>query len=183
VLTVLLLSIALAMDAFAVSLVKGASGAARKRDALKLGATFGLAQGLMPLVGWFLGIAFASTFKMFDHWIAFVLLSVLGGRMLLEARDPGTPVTDRRALSLLNLLVAAFATSIDAAAAGITLPLLGSSIPAACLTIGVVTGALCVAGFLVGSEAGAKVGKHAEFVGGLVLIGLGLRILIEHLSA
>lgn len=180
---IFLLSLALAMDAFAVSLVKGATPDARKTDALKIGVTFGLAQGLMPLVGWLLGVTFESTFKTFDHWIAFVLLAALGVRMLIESHSVDTPTTQRDALSSLSLLVAAFATSIDAAAAGVTLPLLGVSIPAACLTIGIVTGALCTVGFIIGARAGSKIGKRAEFVGGIVLIGLGFKILIEHLSA
>lgn len=181
--TILFLALALAMDAFAVALVKGAAAHARRRDALTLGVAFGLAQGLMPLVGWSLGIAFAGGFEAFDHWIAFVLLTILGGRMIVEARDPRAPATDRNAVTPLSLLVAAFATSIDAAAAGVTLPLLGSPVVAACLTIGVVTGALCAAGFLIGARAGAGIGRRAELAGGVVLIGLGLKILVEHLTA
>jgi putative Mn2+ efflux pump MntP len=178
----LLLSLALAMDAFAVSLVRGAAGKGRKIDALILGSAFGLAQGLMPLVGWLLGVAFAETFRSIDHWIAFALLTVLGLRMIREARSKETETVARGPLSSLSLLVAAFATSIDAAA-GVALPLLGVPIPVACLVIGGVTGVLCASGYVAGARIGTKLGKKAELAGGIALISLGMKILIEHLSA
>ncbi|NNM78192.1 manganese efflux pump [Sphingomonas sp. ID1715] len=179
----LVLSLALAMDAFAVSLVRGAVGQKRTAHAIELGLAFGLAQGLMPLLGWGLGLVFSDTFERYDHWIAFVLLSVLGARMLLEAGgdDQAHPVGSHG--RLLGLMVSAFATSVDAAAAGLTLPLLGSGIPVACLTIGVTTGLLCTAGYLVGSRASAKLGRAAELFGGIVLIVLGIKILTQHLMA
>lgn len=179
----LLLSLALAMDAFAVSLVRGAAGKGRKIDALILGSAFGLAQGLMPLVGWLLGVAFAETFRSIDHWIAFALLTVLGLRMIREARSKETETVARGPLSPLGLLVAAFATSIDAAAAGVALPLLGVPIPVACLVIGGVTGVLCASGYVAGARIGTKLGKKAELAGGIALISLGIKILIEHRSA
>lgn len=172
------------MDAFAVSLVRGSAEGHSTSEAFKLGAIFGLAQGLMPLVGWLLGVAFAEAFRSFDHWIAFTLLSILGVRMLREGFSGEADEAEQRTgASMLSLLVAAFATSIDAAAAGITLPLLGVAIPAACLVIGLITGALCIAGYLVGAKVSRRTGKWAEVAGGLVLLALGARILIEHLTA
>lgn len=181
----LILSLALAMDAFAVSLARGASGQRSLGRAAELGLVFGAAQGLMPLIGWSLGHALAAPFQAFDHWIAFALLSFLGVRMLREARADGsaegtaTPVPPGR---LLGLATAAFATSIDAAAAGLTLPLLGTAIPLACLTIGVTTALLSTAGYLLGNRAATRTGKAAEAAGGVVLILLGLKILAEHLA-
>lgn len=171
------------MDAFAVSLVRGSVGQRRTAHALELGLAFGLAQGVMPLAGWGLGMAFSDVFRTFDHWIAFTLLSILGARMLFE----GSADEEEHAVGShgrwLGLLTAAFATSVDAAAAGLTLPLLGIAIPLACLTIGITTAALCTLGYLAGSRASGKAGRSAEIFGGLVLIALGTKILIEHLSA
>lgn len=177
----LALSIGLAMDAFAVSLIRGSTGEHRVARALELGLAFGLLQGLMPLLGWGLGAAFGSAFRAFDHWVAFVLLAVLGGKMLIEglSRDAGTQAAQHG--RLLGLLTAAFATSIDAAAAGLTLPLLGAPIPAACLTIGATTAILCSIGYMAGARASARAGKGAEIVGGAVLIAVGVKILVEHL--
>ena len=178
-----ILALALAMDAVAVSLVRGSAEGHNLSEAINLGAVFGLAQGLMPLVGWVLGVAFAGAFQSFDHWIAFSLLGLLGVRMIHEGLTGDDTKEVQTSASVLSLLVAAFATSIDAAAAGITLPLLGVAIPVACLVIGFTTGALCTAGYLVGTKVSSKTGKWAEIVGGLVLLGLGTRILIQHLSA
>jgi putative Mn2+ efflux pump MntP len=183
VLAVFLLAFALAMDALALSLVRGCAAGHQVKEALKCGATFGLAQGLMPLVGWSLGFAFAESFESVDHWIAFLLLSALGAMMLKAGfSEDEEPARLQSALSMLGLLVAAFATSVDAAAAGIALPLLGIPIPAACLIIGATTGVLCTIGYLVGARISPLAGKWAERVGGLVLIGLGIRILVQHLG-
>jgi putative Mn2+ efflux pump MntP len=179
----LVLALALAMDAFAVSLVRGSFEGQSVAQAMKLGLLFGLAQGLMPLAGWALGLAFADTFKSFDHWIAFTLLGILGLRMIREGLSedagPGSP----KAMSTASLFVAALATSIDAAAAGVALPLLGIWMPLACLVIGIVTGTLCVGGYLVGGRITVRAGRRAEIAGGFVLILLGVKILIEHLTA
>lgn len=176
----LALAFGLAMDAFAVSVAQGASRRPGWGGALAIGAAFGVAQGLMPLLGWGLGVAFAGFIREVDHWIAFVLLGLLGGKMLREglSNDDATPA---HALIGWTLLGAAIATSVDAAAAGITLPMLGSPIATACLVIGGVTGALCVAGVMIGAASGARLGKAAEVLGGVVLIGIGAKILIEHL--
>jgi putative Mn2+ efflux pump MntP len=181
-LALLVLSVGLAMDAFAVSLVRGSTGEKRLVRAAELGLAFGLAQGLMPLLGWALGLAFGDRFQAFDHWIAFVLLSVLGGRMLFEAASDEEERVAGGHTRLLGLATAAFATSIDAAAAGLALPLLGIMVPVACLTIGATTALLCTIGYSLGSRVGGRLGRRAELLGGTVLIGLGLKILVEHLS-
>lgn len=182
-LAVFILSVGLAMDALAVSLVRGSVGERRLARALELGFAFGLAQGLMPLLGWSLGVAFAGTFEAFDHWIAFALLTLLGGRMLMEAASPKEASVATGHSRLVGIGIAAFATSIDAAAAGITLPLLGVPIPLSCVTIGAVTAILCTLGYLLGAAASPRSGKLAEVLGGVALIALGIKILIEHLSA
>lgn len=181
-LALLFLSVGLAMDAFAVSLARGASGEQRLDRAIELGVLFGLAQGLMPLLGWLLGLVFSETFKTFDHWIAFVLLAGLGWRMLLEASSDDGKAEVGSHGRWLGLLLAAFATSVDAAAAGLTLPLLGASIPIACIAIGVTTALLCTLGYMIGAHASRQVGKAAEIIGGVILIALGAKILIEHLA-
>ena len=177
------LSIGLAMDAFAVSLVRGSVGSRSALRALEIGASFGLAQGLMPLIGWGLGRAFQGTFQAVDHWIAFVLLLVLGARMLREATADTEGAGTAAGHHFLGLAIAALATSVDAAAAGIALPLLGVAIPLACVTIGATTAVLCTIGYAIGSRVSATLGKRAELVGGLVLIVLGIKILVDHLTA
>ena len=182
-LALLLLSVGLAMDAFAVSLVRGAVGGHRLARAVEIGLAFGAAQGLMPLLGWGLGIAFQGAFEAVDHWIAFGLLALLGGRMLWEAVSGSDQPAAGTHSHVLGLTMAAFATSIDAAAAGLTLSVFAVPIPLACLVIGVTTAILCTIAYLIGARVSARVGKVAELFGGLVLIGLGIRILVVHLSA
>jgi putative Mn2+ efflux pump MntP len=177
------LAFALAMDAFAVSVVRGSARDHHISEGLRLAVVFGLAQGLMPLVGWGLGVTFADAFKQIDHWIAFVLLAVLGVRMTKEGLSADEPASQgRTGPAVLSLIVAAFATSIDAAAAGITLPLLGVAVPLACLTIGATTAVICLIGYEIGGKASLHVGKWAEVLGGIILIGLGTRILIQHVA-
>lgn len=175
------LGFGLSMDAFAASLGQGAAATQRQRigHALVLGLLFGLAQAAMPLIGWSLGAAFHDTFHAVDHWIAFVLLSVLGGLMIRTGLDNSS---DTPALARGWKLVAlAIATSIDAAVAGITLTMLGLPILLSCAIIGVITFAVTVAGTLLGSAVGLRMGNAAEIAGGCILILLGCKILIEHL--
>lgn len=178
--SLLVLALALAMDAFAVALAQGAAGRTRIGHALVLAFAFGLAQGVMPLLGWGLGTAFAGWIEAVDHWIAFLILSALGLNMIRASRED-TPASP--ALSGWPLFAAAVATSIDAAAAGITLPLLGLPVALACATIGAVTALLCFAGAFAGGHASRHLEGRAELLGGLVLIGLGVKILVEHLAA
>lgn len=173
------LALALAMDAFAVSLAQGAAGRVRLGEALKLALAFGVAQGVMPLIGWGLGTAFAGWIEAVDHWIAFGLLSLLGLNMIRAARK-GTQATGR--LAGWALFAAAIATSIDAAVAGITLPLLGVPVLLAGAMIGGVTAALCLIAAFGGVHLGRHLGSRAELAGGIVLIALGAKILVEHLA-
>jgi putative Mn2+ efflux pump MntP len=174
------LALALAADAFAVAVSQGASGRHGIGGALRIGGAFGLAQGVMPLIGWALGVRFTSVIGAFDHWIAFVLLAGLGAKTIHEglSADDGEPAPR---LTNLALLGAALATSIDAAAAGVTLPALGAPIGVACAAIGIVTFAASTSGVFLGGAAGERIGKRAEVVGGAALILIGLNILIRHL--
>ncbi len=178
--SILALSLGLAMDAFAVSVAQGASARPGTAGTLRIAGAFGVAQGLMPLIGWALGAAFESAIREVDHWVAFVLLGLLGARMLREGLA-GAAATPAPALIGWALLGAAVATSIDAAAAGITLPVIGAPVLIACAAIGLITAALCVAGVRIGAAYGARLGRLAEVAGGTLLILIGAKILIQHL--
>jgi len=172
-----LLAVALSMDAFAVALCQGTAGGGG-RAALRTGAAFGLAQGLMPLIGWSLGTAFASRIEAIDHWIALILLSILGLKMIREGLM--AHAEERRLLSGWALFTAAIATSIDAAAAGITLPTIGMPLLLSIAVIGATTFVLSYVAVPIGRAAGDWLGKWAEIAGGLTLIGIGARIFIQH---
>lgn len=171
------LSFGLAMDAFAVSVAQGACCRPGPGNAARIGLTFGVAQGVMPLGGWALGTAFDDTIRNVDHWVAFALLAFLGAKMIREGLHEAG---EARPLFGWALLSAAIATSVDAAAAGITLPVLGAPVLLACAAIGVVTGALCFAGVLIGAVSGARIGRKAEIAGGLMLIAIGAKIWVDH---
>jgi len=177
----LLLALALAMDAFAVSLCQGAAARPSPVMALPMAGAFGLAQAVMPVGGWLLGTAFATTIAAYDHWVAFVLLAGLGIKMAKEGFEPAEPCPPAL-IGGRALFAAAIATSIDAAAAGITLPTLGVPILLSCLVIGGVTAVLCFGGALSGARLGTALGKKAEVAGGIVLVLLGARILAEHMG-
>lgn len=182
---ILLLSLGLAMDATAVSAARGL--AARRilpQHVLLVAVLFGGFQAFMPLLGYLLGRELGPSVERYDHWIAFVLLGGIGAKMLHEAfsiSDEG-PTTQRDVFRLEVLLVLALATSIDALAAGITLPMLGAPLVLSLVTIGLTTALLSGIGLLVGRRFGASLGKRLDVAGGLVLIGLGTKILIQHLS-
>lgn len=188
ILTILLLAVGLAMDAVAVSAARGfAASSLRPRDALKVALFFGGFQTAMPLAGSLVGRQAGKLFEDWDHWIAFVLLAGLGVKMILEARkerEANTPrESDPRVLfgwRVMSLL--ALATSIDAFAAGITLPLLGAPVPVSLATIGVTTAVLSALGLAAGARLGAAFGPKLDIAGGVVLIGLAVKILVEHLS-
>jgi manganese efflux pump family protein len=183
----LLLALALASDAFAVSIARGAGGPHSLGRALETGLAFGAAQGIMPLIGWGLGALFLRYIDAVDHWIAFALLSFLGVRMLQAAfsdedEEGAEAPSQSSGQHLLMLGTAAIATSIDAAAAGLTLDLFGLPVWFACAVIAGVTAAVCVPGYWFASRIGGRFGHLAEGAGGVALIGLGVKILIEHLS-
>lgn len=184
-LAIFLLALALAMDAVAVAMVQGAVGKRSLARALELGLIFGLAQGVMPLLGWGLGVAFAGLIEAYDHWIAFALLFFLGARMLLaawkgggDAEGQGVPPGERP--RFVMLLTGALATSIDAAAAGLALSALDAPIAVSCLIIGSVTVVLCTLAYLAGSRTPPGSRRWTEAIGGLILIAIGARILVEH---
>ena len=177
----LVLAVGLSMDAFAVSVCKGL--ALRKvnlKHCLLAGAWFGLFQALMPLLGYLLGSQFADRITAVDHWIAFVLLGLIGANMIREALLGGEEQNDSMSVQVMLLL--AVATSIDALAVGVTFALLTIRIVPAVCTIGVITFLLSAAGVKLGSLFGARWGNRAEFAGGLILILLGTKILLEHLG-
>jgi putative Mn2+ efflux pump MntP len=183
---ILLLALGLALDATAVSAAQGLSvPVLRARHILLVTGFFGGFQALMPVVGWLLGARIGPLVQAWDHWIAFVLLAFIGGKMLWEAlHDSGKNEEkglDRFALK--SMLVLAIATSIDALAVGITLPMLNAPFYLSIATIGVVTAALSAAGLFAGRRFGAMLGKRLDLAGGLVLILLGLKILWEHLHS
>jgi putative Mn2+ efflux pump MntP len=180
VIALFVLAVALAMDAFAVSVCQGAAARHGWREALRMGGAFGLAQGIMPAFGWALGIALAGVIEAIDHWIAFVLLGFLGLKMIYEGLQPSSGASC--ALDGRALFLAAVATSIDAAAAGVTLPTLGLPVLLSCVVIAIVTALFCAFGVLTGARLGQRFRKGAEIAGGLVLIALGTRTLGQHLG-
>ena len=180
---ILALAVGLALDAFAVSLAAGAAGhAAGPRPAFRLAFHFGLFQFMMPVLGWYAGSLVAARIAAADHWVAFGLLLWVGVRMIRSGRDPDpAPVRAdmSRGWTLVGLSVA---TSIDALAVGLSLAMLGVAIWYPSAVIGVVTCVLSLVGLRMGGRLGARFGQRAELVGGGVLILIGLRILVVHLT-
>ena len=185
-LSILLLSVGLAMDATAVAAARGLSvPVVRLRHTLLVALFFGGFQALMPLLGWALGSRIGPVVLAWDHWIAFGLLGALGGKMLWESRGEDDEEKDTAGdpFGLRILLVLAVATSIDAFAVGITLPMLDAPFLATLATIGITTALLSAGGLLAGRRFGALLGRRLDAFGGLVLIALGTKILVEHLTA
>ena len=178
-LLIVALAVGLAMDAFAVAVAQGAAGHNSMFHATRTGMAFGVAQGIMPFLGWALGIVFVSHISAYDHWIALILLSGLGMKMLWEARD-GNGNDSAPSLSGWALGAAAIATSIDAFAAGITLPALALPVLLTCIAIGIITALLSSLGVMIGGMASSRIGKYAEVAGGIILIALGIKIFVEH---
>ena len=181
-----LIGVGLSMDAFAVALCKGLSmRRVNYAHAAVIALFFGVFQAVMPLIGWVLGTQFARYITSVDHWIAFALLGYIGGKMIWDALQeaPETaPCAGEGRLDLKELLMLAVATSIDALAVGITFAFLQVSILPAVATIGLITFALSFAGVVVGNRFGTRFQKKAEIAGGVVLVLIGLKILLEHLG-
>lgn len=182
----LLIAVGLSMDAFAVSICKGLGmKKVNLKVAFALALFFGGFQALMPLIGWALGSQFLWLISPIDHWIAFVLLAVIGGKMLWEAlhdeegEDDGKPADK---IDLGEFFILAVATSIDALAVGISFAALAVDIVPSILIIGVMTFCFTIAGVFVGNFFGSRYEKPASIVGGVVLILIGLKILLEHLG-
>ena len=176
-----LLAAGLSMDAFAVSVCKGLSAQKlKKKHYFIIGAWFGGFQALMPSIGYFLGSFLEKYITAFDHWVAFILLGYIGIKMILDAvrgeEESSTGNTNFRVMLLL-----AVATSIDALAAGITFAFMSVNIWFSIAVIGSITFCLSTFGALIGKRAGDRLGKHAQIVGGVILIAMGVKILIEHM--
>ncbi|MGI5863577.1 MAG: manganese efflux pump MntP family protein [Myxococcales bacterium] len=184
--SLLAIAVALAMDAFAVAIVSGiALNPLSRRHVFRLSFHFGLFQALMPVIGWVAGRAIHRYIAAFDHWIAFGLLALVGGRMVLGAlrADEGkeserTAKDPTRGWTLVMLSVA---TSIDALAVGLSLAMVGTGIVFPALVIGVVAAGFTVVGMVLGRRVGMLAGQWVEVAGGFVLIGIGVKIVVEHL--
>lgn len=181
----LLTAIALSMDAFAVSVCKGLGMRRMRYDqALVIGLYFGVFQALMPLLGWLLGTSFSKYIQAFDHWIAFVLLAFIGGKMLWDAfheKDAEAAEKADAKLDHKELFMLAIATSIDALAVGIAFACLDVAIWSSISIIGCVTLVLSFLGVWIGNRFGNRFEKKAEIAGGIVLILIGIKILADHL--
>lgn len=181
----LLISVSLAMDAFAVSVSNGLIlPNVKKRNAVTFGLYFGLFQFFMPLIGYFLGNKLTKYIQQFDHWIAFILLGIIGFNMIKESfsKDEEDMPKEKEILKVKNMTMLAIATSIDALAVGVTFAFIGNmNILFACSVIGIVAFILSYAGLMIGKKIGPYFKTYAERIGGLVLIGMGIKILIQHI--
>lgn len=180
---ILLIGIGLSMDAFSVSVCKGLTTKKFSwKIALICGLWFGFFQALMPLIGYFLGIQFEQLITSVDHWIAFGLLFLIGANMIREALSKKDDQSNDSALDFKTMLLLAIATSIDALAVGISFACIQVKIWSSVLIIGLTTFAFSVLGVKIGNVFGSKFEKSAEIVGGIILILIGLKILLEHLG-
>jgi putative Mn2+ efflux pump MntP len=182
--TLFLIALGVAADAFAVSLGKGLQmRRLRGGDAVAIATTFGVFQALMPLLGWFLGSRFRDSITSVDHWVAFGLLVAIGGKMIWEALHHDAPEEgEEQRIGIRELLVLGVATSIDALAVGITMAFLDVAIGAAVVLIGATTFVLSLVGVYLGHRAGVRFRGPAEVVGGLILIAIGFRVLLDHVG-
>lgn len=181
ILDLFILAVGLSMDAFAVSVCKGLSlGKIKPKHMCIAGAWFGGFQALMPLIGYFLGSFFAEMIEKYDHWVAFVLLAIIGGNMIKESFDKDEKVDS--SMDVKSMLLLAIATSIDALAVGVTFAFLQVQIVPAVSFIGVITFIFSAVGVKIGSLFGTKYKSKAELFGGIVLVLIGIKILLEVLA-
>lgn len=179
---IFIIAFGVAMDAFAVSLCVGTNGAANnKRSIIRLAFHFGLFQGLMVLLGWLTGSTVSRWISQFDHWIAFLLLAFVGVNMIRSGINPESETYKTNPTKGSLMVVLSVATSIDALAVGISLALIKTPILIAATIIGLITMGLSLFGLKAGSRLGKQFGKRMEILGGLVLIGIGLRIVLTHI--
>lgn len=179
--TVILIAIGLAMDAFAVSLSAGTMEVIDKRAIFRMGFHFGLFQGLMTFIGWLGGSMIARWIEGIDHWVILFLLLWVGIRMIRSGMDPKRDLQCQNPSRGSLLIVLCLATSLDALAIGISFAMLDGNILTSSLIIGVITLLLSVIGGFTGNDLGVRFGKKMEIIGGLILIGIGFRVLITHL--
>ena len=183
IIELIVLSIGLAMDAFAVSIFKGLSMPSMKwKNAIIIGLYFGCFQALMPVLGYLLGVNFQDIISNVDHWIAFILLDVIGINMIKEAISKDND-EHNDSIKFKDMIVLAIATSIDALAVGITFAFLNVNLILAISLIGIITFIISVLGVKAGNIFGDKYEKKAECIGGIILILLGIKILLKHLLA
>lgn len=182
--TIAILSLSMSTDAFAAAVGRGAANRPAVKDAIKAGLVFGVIEAITPLIGWGLGLVAAGFVAQIDHWIAFTLLLIIGGKMIWEGaktHDAQEEAAPRRS-GPWALIATAIGTSIDAAAVGVGLAFIGVNIWVIAASIGFTTFVLTTIGMLIGKAVGTRFGKSAEIVGGVALIGLGTAILLEHLG-
>jgi putative Mn2+ efflux pump MntP len=181
--SILLIAIGMAMDAFAVSLGIGTTRqASLPRPIFRLSFHFGLFQFFMPILGWLAGSTIAPLISQFDHWVAMGLLTFVGVRMIRSGLNPESETYRSDPSRGGTLVMLSVATSIDAFAIGLSLAMLQVNILCPSVVIGIVTAGLSLIGLLIGHRLGTKFGKRMEMLGGMILIGIGLRILITHLT-
>ncbi|MBK5073048.1 manganese efflux pump MntP [Budviciaceae bacterium CWB-B4] len=180
----LILAFGMSMDAFAASVGKGAIlHKPRFREAFRTGLIFGCIEAITPLIGWGIGLVAGQYVAEWDHWVAFTLLFILGCRMIVEgSKQPEADAPKLRRHSFLILVTTAFATSLDAMAVGVGLALLQVNIIHTAMAIGLATMIMATLGMMVGRFIGPILGKRAEIIGGIILIGIGINILLEHLE-
>ena len=183
-LAVLLLALSMSADAFAAALGKGARlDRPGWGEALRAGLIFGSIEAVTPLIGWALGMAASRYVAAFDHWIAFGLLTVIGGKMLWDAlRREEEEEEKPKSHSLMVLVLTAIGTSIDALAVGVTLAIVGANIIVNALAIGAATFTMVTIGVMTGRVLGEKFGRYAEAGGGVILIAIGIKILVDHIG-
>jgi len=179
--SIILIAIALSMDSFAVSVINGLTITdLNVKRVLTISFFLSIFQAIMPLIGWFVGIGIRKYIEELDHWIAFLLLSYIGVKMIYEGLKKNDIVKDSE-LKILTLIGQSFATSIDAFAVGISFALLNLSIVTPVLIIGIITFGFSLIGLQLGKYFGKRIGKSVEILGGILLVGIGFKILIEHL--
>jgi putative Mn2+ efflux pump MntP len=182
-LEIFLISCGLAFDAFAVSVSAGTLKSCESpRAAFRLSFHFGLFQFLMPVIGWFIGYQISEYVTFIDHWIAFGLLFLIGAKMIKETFEKSEEKKNFNPSKGSQLILLSIATSIDALAVGLSLAFLNVDIFIPSLSIGIITASLSFIGIKIGRKFGKKYSKQAEFIGGLILIGIGIKILFEHLT-
>lgn len=182
IIEILLIGVGLAMDAFAVAICKGLSFKKLNiKNCLTVGAYFGIFQGIMPLLGFILGISFQTIITKIDHWVAFILLGIIGLNMIKDSLSKENENLDQK-INFKTMFPLSLATSIDALTVGITFAFLKVDIFLAITIITITTFLISIIGVIIGNKVGNKFEKKAEFFGGIILVLMGLKILLEHLK-
>ena len=182
IVTLLVIASALSMDALSVSIANGIIIPSLKlQQAMLISFSFGFFQSIMPVIGWFVGKTFAEYIQKYDHWIAFALLASVGLKMIHEAYTQSDENTCKNCLQPKILLLMSLATSIDALAIGISFSILKTDILFPAIIIGLVTFLICLAGITIAHKIGSFFGKKMEYAGGIILIAIGIKIVIEHI--